>query len=174
MREKPTAEYIRSALDYDPDTGLFRWRRRSDKKLNWNAENVGKVAGYVASEGYIRIKVNRVEYPAHRLAYLYMTGDWPINEVDHINAIKSDNRWTNLRDATGAQNCQNRAAPNMNNKCGFIGVSFRSNRWRANIFVDGKQKWLGSFPTAEEAAAAYDNAAIQYRGQFARTNLAGK
>lgn len=111
------------------------------------------------------------EYLEHRLAWFYMTGVWPA-QVDHKNTVKSDNRFTNLRGATTSQNNRNRVKPRRN-KSGQKGVTERkrSGNWEANITVQGKDIYLGKFPTLEKAADAYNAAALKYHGEFARLDL---
>ena len=108
-------------------------------------------------------------YSAHRLAWLYMTGDWPPDEVDHKNRVRTDNRWDNLRLADTFTNKRNTSAYR-NNKSGFKGVSWHvcSRKWRSRIRVDGKEKNLGLYDTPEQANAAYERAAREMFGEFAR------
>lgn len=137
-----TAERLREVLDYDPGTGVFRWR------VSRPGVHAGTVAGSVsASQGYRFIWVNRSKYSAHRLAWLHAYGVWPAGELDHRNWVRDDNRLANLREATGAQNSQNRR--------GCAGFYPSGRGWRATIMVDGKSHNLGTFDTPEEASAAY-------------------
>jgi hypothetical protein len=104
-------DYVRKRLDYDPDTGVFTWKPRpGDKK--WNAKHVGEVAGSIASGGYRQIMVDRKNYMAARLAWLYVHGEWPKNHIDHINRIRTDDRLVNLRDVTPVVNSNNRSDNN--------------------------------------------------------------
>ncbi len=157
------ATYLKSILDYYPDTGIFIWRYcpRSDF--------IGKVAGAVHHSGYTYITIIGKRYSAHRLAWFYMTGAWPEHEVDHINCIRNDNRWCNLREATPSQNMGNTPA-RINNVTGLKGAYYRkdSNKYRAQIRIDGKFVNLGNFDTAEEAHEAYCKAAPQLYKEFAR------
>lgn len=156
-----TVERLKELLHYDPETGVFVWLR--------SRRRLGVTAGFLA-HGYRKIKVGGVAYPAHRLAWLYMTGEWPDAQIDHINFFCSDNRWANLRAATPSQNNAWRRSAIGPSK--FRGVSWHkaAEKWRAQIKVLGDKKHLGSFKSRTEAAAAYDAAAIEYFGPFARTN----
>lgn len=152
-------------LSYEPETGQFSWNvQRAGMK-------VGDVAGYTTPQGYICITIRRRNYMAHRLAWMYMTGKWPREQIDHINGTKGDNRFANLREATHAENQRN-AGPNRNNKSGRKGVSWnRQNRkWHAQIKRNGKTHHLGVFDNVEDAAEAYRSAALELHREFARTD----
>lgn len=157
-----TAKTLRKILSYDPLTG--EWRHLT----NGNGFKIGWSAGGLCTNGYWYIGINRRRYCAHRLAWLYMTGRWPRNEIDHINRDKSDNRFVNLREATHHENSAN-AAARKNNKSRFKGVRKHKDgrRWSAAIIYRGRQKWLGLFDSAEDAAAAYTAAADTFYGEFA-------
>jgi HNH endonuclease/AP2 domain len=146
-----SADQLRAQLSFDAECGLFRWRANKGK------HKAGDIAGCVNLPGYIVIRVSGVLYRAHRLAWLYVTGRWPLNGVDHINGIRSDNRFSNLREADQAQNLQNQRTARADNESERLGVSRdpRRDRWRARITIGLKQKWLGYFDSAEEAHAAY-------------------
>ncbi len=160
-------------LHYDPETGVFTWYRRPDARKVWNTRYAGKVAGFdwTVSPGVVYRSIRIFDWPflGHRLAWLYMTGGWPPIGVDHRDLDGLNNRWTNLRLATKAQNAANTRAPR-NSTTGHKGVSWsKTNRkFRAYIRAGGRQKWLGYFDTAEEASAAYQSAAAEVYGEFAR------
>lgn len=158
-----TAERLREALNYDPATGIFIWR------IPRGGQFAGVEAGTLHVKGYITIYVDNWAYLAHRLAWLYVTGEWPPQHIDHRDTDRANNRWTNLRLATNGQNLSNRGRQ-ANNTSGFKGVGLdkRNGRWSATIQVDGKQMRLGKFDTASEAHAAYAVAARKHRGEFAR------
>lgn len=106
--------------------------------------------------GYLETKVDGVRCLLHRLAVLYMTGCWPVDQVDHINGQRSDNRWSNLREVDNTTNIENRWRPNKNNRSGVLGCyRRRSGRWVAQIMVNRKHIVIGFFDTAEAASAAY-------------------
>lgn len=155
-----TAERLRELLHCDPETGIFTW-------LDTGRRGTGKQAGRENDKGYIRIGVDGRIYQASRLAFLYMTGAVP-PIVDHRNTNPSDNRWNNLRAADTSKNNRNRSIDSKNTS-GLKGVSWhkRDKRWRAYIYVDGKDVHLGYFDTAELAHAAYRRAADKHFGVFA-------
>lgn len=149
--EALTAERLRKLLDYSPETGEFRWRfgRRgvSAARVTWSPD----------SYGYYQISVDGRTYKAHRLAWLYVHGAWPPDQIDHINGIRGDNRIVNLREATRAENQGNQRKARSDNKTGLLGV-FRaggSSKFRAQICLRGNKLHIGYFSTAEEAHQAY-------------------
>jgi hypothetical protein len=145
-----TQSRLKELLHYDPETGLFTWLVSTS-----NCVKVGDVAGSV-SHGYRIIKIDGKKYGAHRLAFLYITGNLPENDTDHINGIRDDNRWCNLREATRAENMQNKA-PYKAGTSKYPGVYWHKQRqkWVAQITINGKQKHIGLFETEEEAYSAY-------------------
>lgn len=153
-----------NALHYEPLTGTFTWKLRTARRIQ-----VGDVAGSKHSRGYTVVSLYGATYFAHVLAWFYMTGAWPTKTVDHENTIRSDNRFVNLRLATTTENSQN-SLPHKDNLSGFKGVTKNRDKYSAKIRVNGVRKHLGSFTTPELAAAAYDTAANQYFGAFAKTN----
>lgn len=154
-----TQERLKELLRYDPDTGLFTWIVGNGRRT----DQAGRRAGCPNAKGYIRISVDQRAYMAHRLAWLYMTGKWPEQFIDHENLDKGDNRWGNLREATKAQNNANQPA---RTSSGLKGAywSDASMSWQAKI----NNRYLGSYSTAEEAHAAYMDAAQEQFGEFAR------
>ena len=93
-RKPPTAERVRATFDYDPDTGIFTRlvEARSGRGGGHLSASIGDVAGHQRRDGYIAIKIDRIAYKAHRLAWLHVHGEWPPNEIDHINGDRGDNR----------------------------------------------------------------------------------
>ena len=145
-----TAERLRELFNYNPETGVFtRLVSVSD-----NAK-AGDIAGTMNSGGYMKIVVCGRLYQSHRLAWLYVYGRWPAHEIDHINGIRTDNRIENLRDVIPSTNKQNQRNANSNNKLGLLGVTRRSQGFHAQIRINGKCTYLGTFPTGEQAHAAY-------------------
>jgi hypothetical protein len=145
-----TIDRLKEALAYDPETGFFVWRIAINSRAV-----VGKVAGKLKSTGYIYIGLDSEQYPAHRLAWLYMTGEWPQNSIDHIDGDRANNRFVNLRDVPASHNAQNQRRAQNGNKSGYLGVSKRGRHFYAQINVGGKIEMLGKFNTAKEAHLAY-------------------
>jgi hypothetical protein len=158
-------EFLKSILEYNPKTGIFTWIKIYHKSM------IGKKAGSKLDTGYIKIEINDINYSAHRLAWLYMMGKWPKNQIDHINGIRDDNRFCNLREATGTENQGNKKL-NKNNTSGYRGVSWNKNskKWESRLKVNDKRIYLGSFNSKKEAALAYNRAALEYFGEFAYLN----
>lgn len=157
-----TQEELREQLHYDPETGVLTWAIRKHKV------KLGAVAGRTTPKGYIEVRLNLVIYQAHRLAWLYMYGDWPDGFIDHINRDPGDNRIANLRVVSRQQNARN-VPVSIRSSTGIKGVGHhkQSGKYRAKIWAGGKQLWLGHFDTVEAAAAAYKQAAIFHHGEFA-------
>lgn len=149
-----TADRLREILKYNDDTGEFFWVQPSGPRVK-----VGSFAGYNCG-GYIRIGIDRRPYLAHRLAWLYVYGEWPAGEIDHVNRVKSDNRIANLRALSHAENNQNKARQK-NNTSGKKGVSWNKNRgrWHVRIMLNGESRHVGYFEKIEAADAAYKNIA---------------
>lgn len=150
--EKLTAERIRNLLDYNPETGELRWRNN----MNGNAM-AGSVAGSPQSAGYISIRIDSRPYLAHRLAWLHVHGEWPANQIDHVNGVRYDNRLVNIRETDNRGNQQNLHNAHSDNKTGLLGAYWHkgAQKFSAQIMIDGNLKYLGLFNTAEEAHAAY-------------------
>lgn len=159
-----TAE-LRERMIYEPDTGLFRWRASPSV---WLKIKPGDVAGTRTNQGYWQISIGNRRYRACRLAWLYVTGEWPSLQVDHIDGDRLNNRWANLRLATVAQNQMN-TAMRRRNKVGLKGVvQNKAGRFEAYIKAGGKSRNLGTFATPQLAHAAYAAAAVNLFGEFAR------
>lgn len=160
-RKPPTAELVRELLIYNPETGVFTWR------VNRGWLKAGTVAGSPHRAGYTILGIALRMYRAHRIAWLYMTGKWPADAIDHINGIRDDNRWANLREATWQENLRS-TKRRIDNTSGFKGVRKEGTKWVASIYPNRKRIKLGTFDTPEEAHAAYCAAAEQLYGEFAR------
>lgn len=147
-----TAARLRELLDYNPDTGIFKWRvKRGPAKP-------GDTAGCLCKRnGYVVICVDRKLYGAHRLAWLHVHGEWPAGEIDHRFGRRSDNRIRLLRDASTTFNRENLRKPHRDSTSGYLGVSWSKARqkWVANICSQRKQRRLGFFDEPAEAHAAY-------------------
>ena len=146
------AERVRELLNYDPETGVFTWRVQRG-----GIASPGSIAGGITENGRRLIGVDGINYFANRIAWLYMTGEWPKGEVDHWDTDPSNDRWSNLRDVSRQVNQQNARKARADNKTGFLGVSIgrRGVGFLARIFVNGKTECLGTYKTAEEAHAVY-------------------
>lgn len=152
-----TLARLRELLHYDPQTGVFTW-----VKTTSNRAKVGAPAGGHNGNGYIRISIDGRYHYAHRLAWLWVHGDFPAAEIDHKDGDRSNNRIGNLRMAEHRENSQNQALRSTN-KSGFHGVSRHANtgKWVASIHVRGKKKHLGLYAMPEAAAQAYLRAKAQ-------------
>jgi len=161
--DRITQETLKSRLRYDPDTGKFIWIVKPAGNVK-----VGQVAGGLNSEGYLQIRVFGVMYKAHRLAWLYMTGKWPESEIDHIDGARANNRWSNLREATREQNCQNRCL-RKDSKTGVkgVGLNRKTGKWTAYVRAGGVIHHLGSFESKQLAQEARSGAAKRLHGSFA-------
>lgn len=166
MKEiKLTQTIVRELLDYDPETGKLTWKERAIKWFEnsptrnknhvmklWNSKNAKREAFTCLNGGYLTGGIFGKNYRSHRIIYLWMVGEWPI-EVDHINGNKEDNRWVNLNHATHAENMKNFPRRN-DNTSGFTGVSKKGNKFRARINDKGMTLLLGNFSTKIEAQEA--------------------
>jgi len=147
-----SAEFLRSVLSYSKTTGVFRW------KTNRGRVKAGTIAGSLhRKHGYIQIGLCGKDHKAARLAWLYMTGGWPSQLVDHKNGNRSDNRWSNLRDLGFTANLQNMRKAHKDNVSGLLGVTWSREKQRffARIQVNKRAMRLGYFDTAEAAHSAY-------------------
>ena len=169
--KKLTKTELHRILCYNPLSGNFMWRISPS-----NTISVGSIAGSIScgrsGNGllYRRIQIYGSGYPASHLAFLYIKGNWPSGEIDHVDGNSLNNRFLNLRQATQSQNLANRSVQK-NNKLGIKGV-YRTprGRYRAQIGKDGKVIKLGHHNTSEAAARAYRKAAKKYFGEFAKWN----
>ena len=133
---------LRELLQYDPSTGIFTW------KINRCVVKVGDVAGCVnKASGYYRLRLDGKCYSGHRIAWLYVHGEFPVDQIDHINRIKHDNRISNLRQATQLQNSQN-----LSNSTGIAKIG---KSWIAKVKTNYKSKTIGKFSSKEQAHQAY-------------------
>lgn len=163
MKKIPSVDALKSQFSYNPQTGFFtslvhRYKRPA-----------GTVIRSLDGDGYVRVSLLGKQYRGHLLAWLYMTGIWPVHQVDHRNLNRSDNRWENLRAATRVQNYAN-CGRRRHNTSGYKGVTFfkRDGTWKAQISIAGRAKHLGYFANPADAHKAYQEAAIKAHGEFAR------
>lgn len=160
-----SCEFIREILHYDPITGIFTWK--VDRS---GAVKIGSVAGGPHNRGYWNIRIGDKKYLAHRLAWIWMTGEWPEDQIDHKDNNRSNNAWYNLREASKNQNARN-TTKYSNSKSGIKGVSFHkaSGKYIAQIQLNGRNKHLGVFDDIEKAREAYKIAVAWYHREFGKT-----
>ena len=160
-----TQERLKECLSYDPDSGDFV--ALVDRRLY----KAGDVFRTVNSSGYIRIRIDGVYHYAHRLAWMYVHGEWPPADLDHINRNRVDNRLSNLRLATRRENLRNRSA-SRSSATGVKGVDYHEGmkKYRVRIRSEGRRITIGYFGSVEEAALAYEKAAAEHHGKFAAHN----
>lgn len=156
-----TQDQLKEQVFYDENTGVFTRRKSLCGKVK-----VGDIAGTLAN-GRVVFHVLSKQYYAHRLAWLYVYGEWPKHEIDHINGNPSDNRICNLRDVTHSENLQNLKKARKDSFTGVMGVQrcYTCKSFRATITVGGEAKHLGTFQTMEEASKAYTEAKKIYHIQ---------
>lgn len=171
-----TQERLKQLVSYDAESGLFVWLPRPESK-KWTTRHAGKIAGTKDKLGRICLCIFNKKHFAHRLAWLYMTGSFPIDQTDHRDGDPSNNRFANLREATQTQNQHNtKTHGGRKRKYGTLkGAYFstdlrKTKSWYSQIQVDGKRICLGTFSTEAEAHAAYVVAAKQHCGEFARVS----
>jgi len=159
-----TQARLKELLHYDPETGEF-----TRLVATSNVVKVGDIIGKGAKTNwYKRVGIDGRDYYLHRLAFLYMVGDWPRFDVDHISGNRTDNRWCNLRDVPTQTNLQNVRRASSRSKSGVLGVVHlpHRKRWVSSVQIDGRQQFLGSFKTAQEAETAYLEAKRKHHAGF--------
>lgn len=163
MSSLPTPDRLRELLNYDPETGEFRW------KIGRKKAAAGTIAGYVRPDGYLFICVDYTKFGAHRAAWAIMTGEWCNEVIDHANMNKLDNRWCNLRKASKIFNAHN-TVECKNNTSGYKCVVWNKQRqkWMATTQIRGVRHYIGLFDDKEDAANAYIAFAKSQVGEFAR------
>lgn len=146
-----THEGLRSLISYDAESGALMWLEAAGPSRAWQQ------AGRPTARGYIYVNIAGETHPAHRLIWFYVTGRWPLGDIDHRDGVKGNNRWANLRDVSHAENAQNKRKAALHSRTGLLGVHYdeRRRRFVASIRVNGKGKMLGRFQTAKEAQEAY-------------------
>jgi len=153
-------------VSYDPETGTFRWLRLDSKRI-------GKQAGYIDKKGYRRIEICNRAFMAHRLAWFYMTSQWPKYSIDHINGDKDDNRFCNLREATNAENKRN-GPPRIDSRSQLKGIyrDNRTGRWvvKLQLAGDNRQSYCGTFTELADAIVCSNSHIASGHGSFARLN----
>ena len=169
----PSPEDLRKYLSYDPCSGKLTWLPRTDDMFSkgtvgfckrWNTKYAGKPAlNYTNAHGYLVGPINGNMAAAHRVAYAIMIGLWPIDNIDHINGNRTDNRWENIRAASNSENVKN-SSRRSDNSSGFGGVDWhpQTKKWRARISVNNCRIHVGMFECKDEAIAARKRANIEY------------
>lgn len=165
-----TQEYLKSILDYNPETGVFIWK----KKTTFSASSIkiGSRAGSYSSDGYIRITILGKRYYAHRLAWLFIHGRFPQECLDHINGIRDDNKIYNLREISWHKNHFNQKCKNETHGVKGVRVIYGKlkTKYKPSIKKDGIPYYIGTFNTMKDAAIAYNNKAKELFGEFAYLN----
>lgn len=152
-----TLSRLQELLSYDPASGTFTWLAHRN-----SGATVGDLAGSLNTDGYVVIGIDGKIYSGHRLAWFYQTGSWPKNEIDHVNHVRSDNRWSNLREETRQGNLMNKAKSKRNSS-GHSGVyKTTAGNWIARICIQRKQVNLGTFATIADAVSARQAALRQH------------
>ncbi len=179
---KITQEFLKSIFKYDPVTGDLKYLERNPAMFDdgkrhsredicrrWNVRWSNKNTGYISPDGYVRTKIFNQLYLVHVVAWIYMTGETPVSDIDHIDRNKSNNAFSNLRISTESQNIAN-SKLHRDSTTGFKGVTKRKNqnKYRARIRYEGNLISLGDYDTPEEAHEAYCKAAKRLFGKFAR------
>lgn len=171
----PSPELLRKLLRYEPDTGKLYWRERTPDMFvdgkrsaewcckSWNIRFSGKEAFTAFRNGYLYGSIFCRSYSAHRVIWAIYFGEWPLDDIDHINGGRSDNRIKNLRSVARSENMKNKKLP-LNNTSGVMGVFWANleKRWYAQITCDGKLKHLGKFLNKDDAIAARKAAEVKY------------
>lgn len=169
-----THSYLTKCFCYNQEIGEISWKQRplshflderSMKK--WNTRYSGKIVRTKHNQGYIMVSIDKKKYLLHRIIWFLKTGELPKKEIDHINGIKIDNSWKNLREATRSENLCNRTKQS-NNTTGYKGVFKNRKRFMAKVGCNYKQYYLGCFDTIEEALYWYNYGANYYHQNFAR------
>lgn len=146
-----TQDELKERLTYDPETGVFTWKKA-------RKGNTGRTAGTHDRDGYIVIHLYQRQYRAHRLAWLYVYGEWPRNQIDHINGIRDDNRILNLRDVTPRENSQNQKFHRDGKPAGVTRTA--NGNWMGSVQVGKRSYCLGTYPSIEEARKMYEESLL--------------
>lgn len=144
-----TLNILKTIMTYDPYTGYFHYVKGNKRRC------AGDRVGTLRSDGYWEVTIQYARYRLHRLAWLWMYGEMPSTHIDHINGDRADNRISNLRKATHSENQQNLKQATSANKCGLLGVYYHKGKYVAQIKLNGRNKYIGRFDTAEAAHNAY-------------------
>lgn len=161
MTDPVDVQTLQTLVACDPVSGSIWW------KMSKGTRKAGSAAGFENTQGYIGVRINRRYYAGHRIVWALHYGAWPSSMIDHINGNRSDNRISNLRLASPADNSRN-AKAGKNNTSGYKGVFFskQAGKFQARITVNRLKRHLGYFDTAEAAHESYKTAAVKYHGEF--------
>jgi hypothetical protein len=159
FRNDVTVEQLKAKVSYDPDTGVFIWKKHKIK------EKIGTIAGST-DELYTKIFINSRSYLAHRLAWLYVYGTWPKDQLDHKDRNKKNNRISNLRECGYSENCYNQVRHKGISGYHGVGLDKVRNQYFAKIMINREETWLGYFDKPELASKAYLEAYINNAGEF--------
>ena len=162
-----TFEELTRLYRYDPRLGLFYHIQPNGIETHVKDRPSKNKYLIIGDNKYLRIGHQGKRYYQHRLAWLYMTGSWPEHEIDHINGVRCDNRWKNLREATRQQNMFNHQSRRADLPKGVYRCRSPINPFYAQIQINGKQIYLGCYPDITTAKSAYDKSAKQLFGEFA-------
>lgn len=159
----PSIEYMHKRLRYEPETGKLFWRDCEEMPKKWRTRYAGREAFTAVSQGYRQGDIDGVKFWAHRVIWASHYGEWPSDQIDHINGVRDDNRISNLRVVTNQQNQRN-ASMQRNNTSGVCGVEWHkaSGKWQASIRINGRRRHLGLFTALEDAAEARAEASRRY------------
>lgn len=154
-----TQTTLKELFHYCPATGLIT----RIASINNHKAQAGDVAGWITTNGYLCLRIEYKAHSCHRLAWLYMTGEWPSEDIDHINRIRTDNRWSNLREASRSENLRNMSMSRKNTS-GFTGVHWDkvNLKWRAVLRVEGRTICLGRHKSKSDAIHARKAANVKY------------
>lgn len=173
IKPLPSLERLQELLAYDKQSGVLIWKVKPVKSrsdVGFNNKVGGKTANTVGRSGYLVVGIEKKYYLSHRIIWKLMTGADPVDQVDHVDGNRLNNRWSNLRAAANGQNIQN-SRIRKDNVSGVKGVHWDAHRkkWRAVITVNGYQRRVGRFSDLKEAEAAMTVARAKDHGEFART-----
>lgn len=178
-KQELTQELLKTLIDYNPDTGVFTWRERDIKWFNtersqrdcnaWNTRYSGEIAGSITKTGscvtYRQITIIKKTYVCHHLAYFYMTGNWPINDIDCIDGDFTNIKYNNIRECTRTDTMYKKVT-GCKNKLMGVYLNNAKSKYKSIITIDGKKTYLGTFRTPEEAHSAYVEAKRQISPEF--------
>jgi len=172
IKDMPSIDILKSLLDYDEASGVLHWKTKpatSRGNIGFNNKCGGKVAGTIGRSGYLVVGISKKYYLAHRIIWKWVTGADPVDQVDHIDGNKLNNRWSNFRETSNGPNIQN-SKIRKDNTSGIKGVHWdaQHKKWRAVIYADGQGIRLGRYSSIDEAASVISKARLEMHGSFAR------